>query len=180
MEVFLKFSERMLNGMNLSLKLDIFELLIRYNFVVAATEFACKLFQSLDKDLLSGIYSILGRCALVSAKAVAAVYKALGIDNYARALIIESLPPFEGVVSNEFGAFIKLVLSELPTFGLFNHKKPMRKEIVTSNWMKMENLLQRGQSQSGSIRATKTSFRTQCTFREFQAKLRPVPLQLRR
>lgn len=134
MEVFMKFSESMLNGMNLSLKLDIFELLIRYNSVIAATEFACKLFWSLDKDLLSGIYSILGRYELDSAKAVAAVYKALGIDNYARALIIESFPPFEGVVSNEFGAFIKLVLSELPTFGLFNHKKPMRKEIVTSNW----------------------------------------------
>ena len=134
MEVFMKFSESMLNGMNLSLKLDIFELLIRYNSVIAATEFACKLFWSLDKDLLSGIYSILGRYELDSAKAVAAVYKALGSDNYARALIIESFPPFEGVVSNEFGAFIKLVLSELPTFGLFNHKKPMRKEIVTSNW----------------------------------------------
>ena len=106
MEVFMKFSESMLNGMNLSLKLDIFELLIRYNSVIAATEFACKLFWSLDKDLLSGIYSILGRYELDSAKAVAAVYKALGIDNYARALIIESFPPDRQIAILSFSSII--------------------------------------------------------------------------
>ena len=114
--------EPIIDQINISLKIDIFEHLIQNGIPSDTQKFAKSLLNSCDKSSRHSFFGILGRFAPIKSTNVLSVFESIPYNLDDIAIMVEALSSFSGELPKDFVVFLKKMTDELP-FYKFIHQR---------------------------------------------------------